>query len=394
MTIPSAHFGPPSARGQASDLPVPSVAEQTHSAALVARIRAEIEAHGAPIPFHQFMHLALYTPGLGYYVAGQRRFGAEGDFITAPLLGDLFARALARPAAALLQPCGGDILEAGAGSGDLAADLLLALESLQQLPSQYLILEVSPDLRHAQRETIQGKAPHLLERVRWLDDLPQQINGLVLANEVLDAMPVHLFEIDAEGQAWERTVGWQQDAFVWDRATPSAVLTQRLDRRALSGPYQSEINLAAEHWIRAIDQRLQCGAVLLIDYGFPASEYYHPQRHMGTLMCHYRHHAHDDPLTHIGLQDITAHIDFSAMAAASDLELLGYTSQALFLLDAGMDVLLQESMHSDPAKQWAIANQVKKLTLPSEMGELFKVLALGRGIDQVLPGFAGRQRPL
>ncbi|MEW5790910.1 MAG: class I SAM-dependent methyltransferase [Pseudomonadota bacterium] len=382
---------------QPPQLPEPGAEERSHEAALAALIRADIAQQGGAIPFHRFMHLALYAPGLGYYVAGQARFGIGGDFVTAPELGDVFARTLAYTVAAVLAQAGGDVLEAGAGSGALAADLLLALERLGRLPERYLILEVGPDLRARQRQRLESRVPHLLARVQWLDEPPASITGVVLGNEVLDAMPVHAFELDESGQAWERTVRWMGETFAWDRAAPTGALAERLTQLAprLAAPYQSEVNLAAEAWIADLGGRLRTGALLLVDYGFPAAEYYHLQRSMGTLMCHYRHHAHGDPLRLVGLQDITAHVDFSAVAAAGEragLTLLGYASQAQFLLDAGLREVLMASSSPDSAVQMALANQVKRLTLPSEMGELFKVLALGRGLLGPLPGFGGRGR--
>lgn len=382
---------------QAPRLPAPGPEEAAHAARLLDHIRQAIEAHGGALPFHRFMHLALYAPGLGYYVAGRSRFGQRGDFVTAPELGDVFARVLARPVAAALAQAGDEILEAGAGRGLLAAELLLALERLDALPARYGILEVSPDLRAVQRETLAARAPHLLPRVAWLDAPPVAVQGVILANEVLDAMPVHLFEKDEQGRLWERAVAWQDGGLAWTRTTPGPALAARLAvlDPLLPAPYQSEVNLAAEAWIRELGERLRTGVMLLFDYGFPVREYYHPQRGMGTLMCHYRHHAHGDPLMLTGVQDITAHVDFSAMAQAgraAGLDVLGYDAQASFLVDAGLHEVLMEHVPDGPAAQLALANQVKRLTLPSEMGELFKVLALGRGVAGTLPGLRGRSR--
>lgn len=378
-------------------LPTPGPDETAHAAHMLEHIRRAIEAHGGALPFHRFMHLALYAPGLGYYVAGRSRFGGRGDFVTAPELGDVFARVLARPVAATLAQAGDEILEAGAGRGLLAADLLLALERLDALPARYGILEVSPDLRAVQRETLAARAPHLLPRVAWLDAPPAAVRGVILANEVLDAMPAHLFEKDERGRMWERAVAWQGGGLAWTRTAPGPALAARLAALdpLLPAPYQSEVNLAAEAWIRDLGERLRTGALFLIDYGFPVREYYHPQRGMGTLMCHYRQHAHGDPLILTGVQDISAHVDFSAMAQAgraAGLDVLGYDAQASFLIEAGLHEVLMESPPDDPAAQLALANQVKRLTLPTEMGELFKVLALGRGASVALPGFRGRDR--
>jgi SAM-dependent MidA family methyltransferase len=359
------------------------------------RLREEMAAAGGAIAFDRFMELALYAPGLGYYVAGARKFGEHGDFITAPELGSLFARCLARPCRSLLAGLGGgDILEAGAGSGALAADLLLELESLGQLPERYLILELGAELRDRQNETIKRRAPHLFGRVRWLVDLPGDFRGMVLANEVLDAMPVTRFKVTQNGVN-ELYVAWENQGLVWQERPASASLRERVEPFGLAVGYTSEINLRAEAWVRSVADSLKQGAMLLIDYGFPCAEFYHPQRAQGTLMCHYRHQAHDDPLQLAGLQDITAHVDFSAIAEAgvgAGLTLLGYTSQAAFLLGGGLEQIMAASDPNDVRAHLALTQQIKKLTLPHEMGELFKVLALGRGMREPLPGFTLQDR--
>lgn len=376
-------------------LPSPTAEEQAHHDKLVQRLREEMAAAGGEIPFDRFMELALYAPGLGYYVAGTRKFGEHGDFITAPELGPLFARCLARPCQSLLAVLGGgDILEVGAGSGALAADLLLELESLGQLPERYLVLELGAELRARQQETIRQRAPHLAGRVHWLDDLPGDFRGLVLANEVLDAMPVTRFRVTESGVN-ELGVGWENGGFAWREKPAGAALRERIKTLRLPAGYTSEINLRAEAWVRRAAESLKQGAMLLIDYGFPRAEFYHPQRAQGTLMCHYRHQAHDDPLRLAGLQDITAHVDFTAIAEAgvdAGLELLGYTSQAAFLLGCGLEQIMAASDPDAVRTHLALTQQVKKLTLPHEMGELFKVLALGRGVREPLPGFTLQDR--
>ena len=376
-------------------LPSPTAEEQAHHDNLAQRLREEIAAAGGAIPFDRFMELALYAPGLGYYAAGKQKFGAHGDFITAPELGPLFARCLARPCQSLLTELnGGDILEAGAGSGVLATDLLLELESLGQLPNRYLILELSADLQARQAETIKRRAPHLFKHVYWLAELPGDFRGLVLANELLDAMPVTRFQITETGIN-ELYVGWESDHFVWREKPASAAVRARVEPLGLAAGYTSEINLRAEAWVRSIATIVKQGAILLIDYGFPRAEFYHPQRTQGTLMCHYKHHAHDDPLRLVGLQDITAHIDFSAIAEAgteAGLALSGYTSQAAFLLGCGLEQIMAASDPEDARAHLGLTQQVKKLTLPHEMGELFKVMALGRGIKEPLCGFSMQDR--
>lgn len=380
----------------APSLPEPTPEEQAISDDLTALIRAQIDRTDGAISFARFMELALYAPQLGYYSAGQHKFGAVGDFVTAPELGPVFAQCLARQCAqiqALLQTA--DILEVGAGSGALAADLLPELERLGKLPGNYLILDISNSLRARQEQTLADKAPHLLKRVRWIDRLPRAgWRGIVLGNELLDAMPVERFRIHNEA-IHSLLVGWEKNHFVWrERPAPFAVIERAVSLQQ-EHDYVSEIGFAAEGWIRSVADILHQGVILLIDYGFPRHEFYHPERRAGTLMCHYRHHAHSDPLVRVGLQDITAHIDFTAIATAgieSGLELLGYNSQAMFLLGCGLDEIAMGIDHNDARAHLQFTNAIKKLTLPHEMGELFKVIALGRGIHTPLRGFSLQDR--
>jgi SAM-dependent MidA family methyltransferase len=376
-------------------LPPPTAEEQAHSSKLQHLIREEIAACGGLISFARFMELALYAPGLGYYAAGKYKFGAAGDFVTAPEMGSLFARCLARPCQSILaQLGGGDILEAGAGSGALAADLLLELEALGRLPERYLILELSNDLRDRQAETLRHKVPRLLKRVHWLDSLPVELRGVILANELLDAIPVERFQI-AEDGVRQLHVTWETDRFVWREKPANEAIRARIEPLALSPGYTSEINLQAEAWVRSVADILKQGVMLLVDYGFPRAEFYHSQRTDGTLMCHYHHRAHDDPLKLIGLQDITAHVDFTAIADAAtgtSLSLLGYTSQAAFLIGCGLEPLMSASDPEDVRVHLGLTQQVKKLTSPHEMGELYKVIALGRGTREPFPGFAAHDR--
>lgn len=376
-------------------LPPPTIEEQTHSVRLAQHLREEIAVRGGSISFARFMELALYVPGLGYYAAGKHKFGAPGDFVTAPELGSLFARCLARPCESILsQLGGGDILEAGAGSGALAADLLLELEALGRLPERYLILELSNELRDRQAETLRHKAPRLLKRALWLNALPVDFRGVMLANELLDAMPAERFRVTAHG-VQQLHVAWENDRFVWREKPADETIRVRIEPLALSSGYTSEINLQAEAWVRSVADILTQGVMLLIDYGFPRAEFYHPQRTQGTLMCHYRHRAHDDPLILPGLQDITAHVDFTGIAEsgiAAGLSLLGYTSQGAFLIGSGLEQLLAASNPEDARAHLKLTQQVKKLTLPHEMGELYKVIALGRDVKAPLPGFSVQDR--
>ncbi|QBQ53758.1 class I SAM-dependent methyltransferase [Nitrosococcus wardiae] len=381
-------------------LPRPNPAALAHSQKLQSFIREAIEQNGGQISFARFMELALYSPGLGYYMSGLHKLGASGDFTTAPELSPLFARCLSRQCQQILELLGsGDILEFGAGSGCMAADLLAELDNRGNLPEQYFILELSAELRQRQQQTLQQQVPHLASKVSWLDRLPDNIQGLVLANEVCDAMPVHCFQLEDE-HSWERHVGYEGDTFVWkkgpfsharlkERATEIRLLLKQVSH------YTSEVNLAMESWVAEIAYRLQQGMLLIIDYGFPRKEYYHPDRTTGTLMCHYRHRAHPDPLILPGLQDITAHVDFTALAEAghnSGLRVAGYCSQADFLLACGLDELAMAEIAAGGYHALETSNQIKRLTLPSEMGELFKILALTRGIDPPLLGFSLRDR--
>jgi SAM-dependent MidA family methyltransferase len=374
-------------------LPLPEPDALIHCQNVRAHIQTEIAQAGGWISFARYMELALYAPGLGYYAGGAAKFGAAGDFITAPEMTPLFGRTLARSALAVLEQTGGDILELGAGSGRLALDLLRELEAHQALPVQYRILELSPDLQARQRQLFEAEAPHLLERLVWLDRLPERFTGLILANEVLDAMPVHLVRW-LDGALFERGVVVQEDEFAWlDKPLSKSMNASPLWQAASAiepGPdYLSEINLAAPAWIHSLASSLERGAILCLDYGFPRAEFFHPQRDTGTLRVHYRHFSLDDPFYLPGLCDLTAHVDFSAVAQAgteAGLELLGYTSQANYLLNAGL-LDLMTKMDPTTSDYLRAASVVQKLLQPSEMGELFKAIAFGRGLDGGLPGF-------
>ena len=382
-----------------SHLPQPDLQASAHSNRLTVEIRRAIEATGGLLPFDRFMELALYAPGLGYYAAGARKFGETGDFVTAPEVSPLFGRCLARQCSQVLAELGGgELLEFGAGSGALAAQLLAEIERLEQLPSRYLILELSAELRARQRQTLAARVPGLLERVVWLERLPAAgYRGVVLANELLDAMPVQRFRA-AQGRILEQYVAWQSDGFyrVWSEpsspefADAVGGLLERLGGRE---DYESEINLRASAWLASVAEFIQSGLLLLVDYGYSCAEYYHPQRNRGTLMCHYRHRAHPDPLLLPGLQDITAHVDFSALADAAlrqRLHIGGWTTQAAFLMGCGLEALLAGSDPEDVRNHLQLMQGVKMLTLPSEMGERFKVLGLTRGLKQPLIGFGVR----
>ncbi|MDR9455604.1 MAG: SAM-dependent methyltransferase [Spiribacter sp.] len=379
--------------------PQPDAAAQEHSRQLRERIDAAIAMAGGTLDFAEYMALALYAPGLGYYSAGQQRFGAEGDFTTAPLMSDLFARTLAREVERINAACGGDtVLEFGAGTGQMAADILAELEARHALPERYLILEVSADLRAQQAETLQSRVPALADRVSWLDRLPSTpIRGVILANEVMDALPVQRFH-RAETGVEALGVGHDEAGALCWRTMPAdsalaeavAAIESEIGDTLPSG-YASEWCPGLAPWVNALSALIEAGAALLVDYGYPRREYYHAQRQTGTLLCHYRHRAHDDPFYWPGLQDITASVDFTLAARAGQqagLEVLGFTTQGNFLTGAGLPQLLEETAAGDPNRAAELAQQAKPLLFPDEMGERFKVLALGRALDEPLAGFS------
>ncbi len=384
-----------------SSLPQPSREAQAHSNQLCDLIHRDIALQGGWIPFSCFMELALYAPGLGYYSAGARKFGAAGDFVTAPEISPLFGRTLARQIAEIMVHSTPHIIELGAGSGQMVVDVLGELERQACLPERYDILEVSADLRQRQQALLQQHLPHLISRVHWLDALPDSISGVVVANEVLDALPVHLLRWRSlsltlspgeRGQVVvERGVASEGKHFVWqERLLEIPALLAIAQQIAVPDDTLSEISPAARGLVGSLSERLRQGVLLFIDYGFGAREYYHEQRDCGTLMCHYRHHAHDDPFFLPGLQDITAHVDFTAVAEAAidaGLHLVGYTTQAHFLINCGITDLLAQTDPESVRDYLPLSAQLQKLTSPAEMGELFKVIALGRGMGAPLCGF-------
>lgn len=393
----------PRSTSDTAQLPAPAPDALAHSARLHAVVANEIAQAGGCIPFRRFMELALYAPGLGYYSAGAHKFGGAGDFVTAPELGSLFARCLARQCQQVMAQAGANILECGAGTGALAAELLREWARLDCLPERYAILEVSADLRARQEQTLRERVPDLLARVAWLNELPAHgFCGVILGNELLDAMPVDIF-VRRDGMTYERMVADDGGQLVYrDEPLTSEPLLQRvtelqrdLGASIFGDHYFSEVNFAAEGWLTSAARGLERGAIVLADYGFPAREYYHPDRSGGTLMCHYRHRAHPDPLRLLGLQDITAHVDFTAMAQAAHdagCDVLGYTNQAQFLLNCGLLDMVAAADATDARAYLALTSEVKRLTLPSEMGELFKVLVVGKGIDDALLGFVSGDR--
>ena len=368
-------------------LPAPSFDALTASRALQTLIANDIRHKSGWISFARYMELALYAPELGYYSGGAAKLGKDGDFTTAPEITSLFGQTVAQIAGRLMAQSAPQILEFGAGSGKLAQDILSELAAQKVPVHRYTILEVSAQLRARQRHTLRG-----FPQVQWVDTLPEAFSGVVLANEVLDAMPVHLVVKTDTG--WkERGIGLSNKHFVFrDHVCDAAILQQIPEAEALPLGYLTEVHPVATGFMRSVADMLQGGyretgfggAALLIDYGFPEHEYYLPQRDQGTLMCHYRHHSHTDPFYLPGLQDITAHIDFSAIARAAmdgGLDMLGYMNQARFLIDAGIGDLLLRTPLEDKVRYLPRANAVQKLTSTAEMGELFKVLVVGTQVS-------------
>ncbi len=373
--------------------------EQAHSARLLQVIDVAIKEAGGWLDFQSFMNLALYAPGLGYYSAGAHKLGEGGDFTTAPEISPLFSRCVAMQCTEVLRQLRkGSVLELGAGSGVMAVDMLREFERMGCMPECYYILEVSADLRARQQTLIQQQLPQHLERVQWLTELPDSFVGIIVANEVLDALPVQRFcmqqgIVQALGVA-QGTSGLQWQLRPADEALTAAV--QKIDRSLIDAwpdVYCSEVNTQLPAWIRSVADCMQQGAVLLIDYGFPQAQYYSAERTNGTLSCFFRQRMHDDPLIKIGLQDITAWVDFTAVASAglaAGMELEGFATQAHFLLGCGLDRLLADLSEQPDATRWQHSQQVQKLTLPSEMGESFKAMAFSKDCDLQLSGFAFR----
>lgn len=373
--------------------------ERAHSEQLLAVIRDAIQVAGGWLDFEAFMQLALYAPGLGYYSAGTHKLGAGGDFTTAPEISPLFSRCVARQCMQVLQQLDkGSVLELGAGSGVMAVEILREFERCNCLPERYYILEVSADLRARQQALVQVQLPQLIERVQWLDCLPTDFVGIVVANEVLDALPMQRFCV-RQNDLYTLGVTSAEQGLVQQLQPANALLrnaVQTLENNLqakLPDDYCSEINLQLAPWINALAHSLQQGVLLFIDYGLPQAQYYSSERRHGTLSCFFRQRMHDNPLINVGLQDITAWVDFTAVAEAgiaAGLELNGFATQAHFLFGCGLEHLLAGMSEQADAVRWQLSQQVQKLTLPGEMGESFKAMALAKACDIELNGFAFR----
>ena len=396
-----------------NELPQPDKDAIAHSDKLKECLQNKILQAGGSVSFTDYMATVLYEPGLGYYSAGSTKLGEQGDFITAPEISSLFSKSIAQ---AILPALDGlqdkNILEVGAGSGVMAADILLHLQQLNKLPTRYYILELSADLRLRQQQTIKNKIPDSYDLVEWLDVIPENFNAVVIANELLDAMPVVRFRKEGQQVSIEHVINEDDlfaSSYVACNADDSSRLNQRIiervkkieaDTKPLNEGYISEINFNAEDWLESIAKNLNSGVIILIDYGYPQHEYYHAERNKGTLNCFYRHRQHDNPFLYPGLQDITAHVDFTAIADAAlhnDLNVIGYTTQANFLFGAGIAQLAEDMVTVDEEnaleqqtiiQQMALAGEVKKLTMPYEMGEIVKVIGLSKNCDITLDAFS------
>ncbi|WP_217705265.1 class I SAM-dependent methyltransferase [Peristeroidobacter soli] len=382
-----------------SSLPALTPEESAHSERLVQRIREAIDAARGWISFERFMEMALYEPGLGYYSAGSTKLGSEGDFVTAPEISPLFSRCLANQCAQVLETvAGGHILELGAGSGVMAADVLTELDRQQRTPDRYLILEVSADLRERQRALLQRRLPHLMDRIEWLDRLPEDFRGVLLANEVLDALPIQRFRIRGL-HVNQLGVTWQLGRLDWSEVHADASLESKVREiefnlgEPFADGYTSELNLRLQPWIAGIAAAMKEGAAFFIDYGLPRRQFYAASRSTGTMLCHFRHRFHDDPLINVGVQDIGAWVDFTAVAeaaVAAGMSVAGYTTQAHFLIGNGIEQFLAPKDDDELASRLQMARQAMLLTLPGEMGERFKVIGLTKGVDLPLRGFSVR----
>lgn len=377
-------------------LPQPSPNALVHSEQLQQLICERIvNSSKSCISFHDFMQMALYEPQLGYYIAGSHKIGQQGDFTTAPEISALYSKCIASQCVQILHSLPeSSLLELGGGTGKMAKDCLLYLDSINCLPKQYYLLEISPDLKERQQQYLQQHIPHLMQHITWLDELPTTFNGIIIANEVLDAMPVEVFAYNAQEAQFKQqvvTLDKSQQLTLNLRNAPydlSSKITELPIPQTTN--YTSELNPHIQPWLNALGNCLEQGVVLLIDYGYTQTEYYHPERKEGTLICHYQHHVHSNPLAYIGLQDITANVDFTAVAHAANhagFELAGYTQQNHFLINNQLEKHFQQALDDSPEQQYQLAQQVRTLTLPQEMGERFKVMALSKGFTEMLDGF-------
>ena len=369
-------------------VPVPDALSLEHSGRATDFIRAKMAVAGGTISVAEFMHHALYAPGLGYYTAGSAKFGSAGDFVTAPEISPVFGRVLAAQCAPVIDDLSGGILELGAGSGSLAVTMLKKLADLGQLPEAYQILEISPDLTERQRIKIAEEIPDLSSVVSWVSALPENFQGVVIANEVVDALPVERF-VRTSADILQLCVGWGDDRFVYHTRSADGRLREsvlEIEHRIgvkLEDGYTSEVSLGLRGWLADLLAAVDQGIVFLFDYGVARHEYYAPERYQGWLRCHFRHHAHNEPLIYPGIQDITSWVDFSAVAenaARNGAKIAGFVTQALFLMNSGLENEITDFESLSSTEQVELSRQIKLLTLPSEMGESFKCIGLSKGI--------------
>jgi len=386
-------------RRRLSDRDLPASALAAH-AELVARIRARMAQQQGRISYAEYVEMALFEIGVGYYDSGQVQFGDKGDFVTAPEISPLFSRCLAHNAIAVLQHLGGgSVLEFGAGAGTMAGEILLEMERQACVPKNYFIVERSTKLRIRQQTNITAHAPHLVHRVQWLDNAPDDFSGAVFANELLDAFPVQRVRLHRDAPAQEFYVVWdEKDAgFAWaldeidDPVARTLAAQIPLDwTQCAHTHYDTEVHVAAYHWLRELAARVASGAIMLIDYGYPRSEYYLPERDEGTIVCYFQHQAHDNPLVLTGIQDLTAHVEFSTLAEAAQeygLDVAGFTTQGHFLLSSGLEDMVGDVIKTSARDFLPIIQQIKRLVMPTGMGEMFKVLGLTKHYTGPLPGF-------
>ena len=393
MIVDQQNFGIP--------LPVPDKLALKLSQDLQEKILLAIMDNGGSISFERYMQMALYEPGLGYYSAGSTKFGELGDFVTAPEVSPVYSRCLANQCQQVLSEIShACIFELGPGTGAMAIDIMQELERNNILPETYFMLEPAADLRQRQQLKIKDTIPQLEERFMWLDSLPEEkLKGVVLANEVMDAMPVKRIVIDSEIEEYAVACNsgsnnpiqlqWIKRSIDEQLAADTEDLLDALDDK-LPTPYIAEINCNIKPWLRSLNDFLDAGLILISDYGYPRHDYFHPQRQAGTLICHYRHHVHDDPFLYPGLQDITASVDFTAVAEAAidiGLHVSGFNTQAHFLIACGLDRIVSEYGKDDVANRTVMTQQVSKLTMPGEMGEKFKFIGLTKAFDIQLRGF-------
>jgi len=382
---------------QPPSLPKPDATSAAHSERMATFISEQITAACGCISFAEFMHHALYAPGLGYYTAGSTKFGEAGDFVTAPEVSSIFGSVIARQCAEVMdQLGGGDILEYGAGSGKLAVDVLTALQRLEALPPAYRILEVSADLRERQEACLRERVPDLMEMVTWVDTPPSAMRGVILANEVLDALPVERF-VRRDAALMQQCVAVSEQGFAFAESAAPTNLASAVEKiegeigRVFPDGFVSEVCLAVPGWIAGMSSALDEGVAFLCDYGVSRREYYAAERSDGWLRCHFRHHAHSDPLVLPGIQDLTSWVDFTAVAesaVAAGFDVSGYSAQAQFLMAGGLEAEMQDFAELAVEEQFELSRQVKTLTLPGEMGEHFKCMALQKGHIALPSGFS------